>query len=165
MLTWKTIVQVVLHSRTCTQWHMAQCQKNCINGECWEGINRQTEDKPRELQTTPGRKGCKVMLAIYTIHWLPTMCQHKLPTTIMTSLTLSNFWYLISHLWVKCLQLAHACPTMSCILNHLLYSVLRTISHFYFHKYNQSYGAFSVMTRDHQIIVIVIVSWCLHDLF
>ena len=43
------------------------------------------------------------------------------PTTIMTSLTLSNFCYLILSSVSKSMQLAHACPTVSCI--HLVYCV------------------------------------------
>jgi len=42
-------------------------------------------------------------------------------TTIMTSLTLSNFCYLILSSVAKCMQLVHARPTMSCI--HLVYCV------------------------------------------
>ena len=43
------------------------------------------------------------------------------PTTIMTSLTLSNFCYLILSSVAKCMQLVHARPTTSCI--HLVYCV------------------------------------------
>ena len=44
---------------TCTWWHMAWWQMKCINREqLWEGA----EDKLKEQQTRPGRKGWKVML-------------------------------------------------------------------------------------------------------
>lgn len=66
------------------------------------------------------KKGLKLVLTqqIYAIdpaRLMLTMYHHKLLTTIVTSLTLDQ-QLLISHslLWLKCMQFAHACPTMSC---------------------------------------------------
>ena len=78
-------------------------------------------------------------LVRYRVSWNgATMCHHKLPTTIVTSLPLSNS---SSLRWLKCMQLAHTHPTMS---HHVLHSP-SNISYIYIHE-----------------MAIVIQDWCLH---
>jgi len=50
----------------------------------------------KEQQITLGKKGLKIyadmiICATDSARLVPTICHHKLPTTAMTSLTLSNF--------------------------------------------------------------------------
>ena len=86
---------------------MAQCQKVCVNREQpWEGI-KHAEDKNKEQQLRDTRKEVLKRYADMTIfaigpaRLVPTMCHHKLPTTIVILPTLINFWYLILSLMVK----------------------------------------------------------------
>jgi len=59
--------------------------------------------------TNKTRKEGLTRYADMTIHAIDpagavsTMCPHKLPTTIVTFLILSNLWYLIASLWLKCI--------------------------------------------------------------
>jgi len=52
-------------------------------------------------------------MTIYEARLVPKICHHKLPTTIVTSLTLRDIS--LSLQWLKCMQLAHACPIKSSI--------------------------------------------------
>jgi len=69
-----------------------------IGSSPWEGI-KHAKDKAKQQQTRPGRKDWKVMLTWQSMldpaRLAPTMCHHKLPTAIVTLLTLSRFWHLI----------------------------------------------------------------------
>ena len=112
---------------TCTRWHMAWCHKKYINGERpWEGI-KCAEDNQRAT-TWQGRKHWKDMLT-----WQSTNMHHKLPTTIVLSLTLSNFYHLantattdtsFSLWWLQACRLL-TLTAMPCI--HLVMYLLKQI--------------------------------------
>ena len=95
-------------------WYMVWWQKKCVNGEQpWERIKHANQ---RAANWTR-KKGLKIYAdkancAIDPARLVPTICHHKLPTTVTTSLTLSNSH---SPLCLKYMQVDHAHPTMSYI--------------------------------------------------
>ena len=129
--------------------HMAQWQKNCVKGE-WLTLRRyqmcRWED---EQQTRPGRKGWKVML----------MWQSKLdyvpPQTSYNYCHLINFLYLVLSLVAKCMQLAHAHPTMSCI--HLS-TVCTNPPHFWLSQYCQILQALNGHKCQHHLLLLLAIT-------
>ena len=83
-----------------------------------EGPHTTRKTRKEDQEGRPGRKTRKEALKSYAdmiicitgpARMVPAMCHHKLPTNSVTLLTLSKFQ------WLKCVQLVHSCPTMSCI--------------------------------------------------
>ena len=91
--------------QTCTWWHVVRWQKRCINGP--EKISNMQRTNPKNYKRDQeGGAESYADMTIYAIDpagTVSTMCSHKLPTTIVTFLILSNLWYLIASLWLKCM--------------------------------------------------------------
>ena len=84
------------------------------HGAMTEGTSNNREKVSNVQKTKPkcnkwdqkGRARSYADMTIYAIDpagTVSTMCPHKRPTTIVIFLILSNLWYLIASLWLKCM--------------------------------------------------------------
>jgi len=94
---------------------MMQWQKKYVNGG--QSTLRWYQTCRRQATNETRRKDWKIYADV-TIYvkcqaWLVlTVCHQRLPSSVVISLTFSNFSYRYSLWWLKCMQLAHAHPTM-----------------------------------------------------
>jgi len=107
-----TLGIILIQFTTCTRWHGTM---SVLTGNDPEKVSNVQKTKPKGNKWD--QEGSAEKLCWHdNLHYrpryrlVPTMCHRKLPTTIVTSLTLSKFRYLILSSVVKIMQLAHARP-------------------------------------------------------